>query len=93
MTGTSYRAEPELIVRPIEDVTLIYHRRSGQTHMVVSPVPEILAVLAGSDEAFSIDAIVARLAGRFDLGDPVEAAAAVAVHLEEMAALGLARHG
>lgn len=42
-----YRAIPatDLIVRPLADITLVYHRPSGQTHMVASPVPEILAAL------------------------------------------------
>lgn len=46
-----YRAIPatDLIVRPLADITLVYHRPSGQTHMVASPVPEILAAL----EAFA----------------------------------------
>ncbi|MES2271771.1 MAG: HPr-rel-A system PqqD family peptide chaperone [Pseudomonadota bacterium] len=44
---TRYRAAPatDLIVRALDDITLIYHRPSSQTHMVASPVPEILDAL------------------------------------------------
>jgi PqqD family protein of HPr-rel-A system len=84
-----YRAEPagEILVRPLDDVTLIYHRRSGQTHIVISPVPEILAAL-GEDMASAAD-ILFRLSGDYDLGDPAEALAGVTAHLDELAALGL----
>ncbi|HEX7783078.1 MAG TPA: HPr-rel-A system PqqD family peptide chaperone [Sphingobium sp.] len=85
-----YRAEPasDYILRALDDVTLVYHRRSGQTHIVVSPVPEILAVLA--DGAGSADDMLARLSRDYDLGDPGEALAAVEANLDELAALGLA---
>lgn len=118
-----YTAIPatDLIVRPLADITLVYHRPSGQTHMVASPVPEILAALESLREhpiPFSresgnpvspitdgtaqspglllsqeniIDAIVHHLAARYNLGDPVDARAAIDAHLAEMAALGLVR--
>jgi PqqD family protein of HPr-rel-A system len=84
-----YCAEPanDLLIRALDDITLIYHRRSGQTHMVMSPVPEILAaVAAGTAGAEDVLAVLAR---EFDMGDAGEALAAVEAHLEEMAALGL----
>jgi PqqD family protein of HPr-rel-A system len=92
MTGKQlYRAEPDdaLLVRPLDDLALFYHRPSGQTHMVVSPVPEILAALReGEADAATIGG---RLARDFDLGPPDEATAAIAAHLDEMAALGVVR--
>jgi hypothetical protein len=51
MTGTTapiqYRAEPanERIIMPLDAMTLIYQRRSGITHIVAEPVPEILAAM------------------------------------------------
>lgn len=86
-----YRAIPatDLVIRPLADITLLYHRPSGQTHMVASPVPEILAALGA--HPLDSHAIHARLATRYDLGDPDEARAAIATHLAEMAALGLIR--
>jgi len=90
MVQDLYRAEPasDFILRSLDDVTLVYHRRSGQTHIVVSPVPEILAALTGG--VSSPSEIVARLSHDYDLGDPNDAVAAVKAHLDEMVALGLA---
>jgi PqqD family protein of HPr-rel-A system len=77
------------VVRTLDDVTLIYHRPSGQTHMVVSPVPEILAALG--DGAGDAEEIYVRLSRAFDLGQQAGAMAAVDRHLRELAALGLVR--
>jgi PqqD family protein of HPr-rel-A system len=93
MTDMSYRVENKLAVRLLEDVTLIYHPGSGQTHMVTSPVPEILAIFTSAEEPLSADALLDRLAHAFDLGNPVEARAAVMIHLDEMTALGLVHRG
>jgi PqqD family protein of HPr-rel-A system len=89
MTTHHYRAQPPeaLLVRPLDDLTLLYHRPSGQTHMVVSPVPEILAALQqGAADAATLHA---RLSREFDLGDPAQAQAEIAAHLAEMASLGV----
>ena len=42
-----YRIDPRDACRAcaLDDLTLLYHARSGQTHMVISPVPEILAAM------------------------------------------------
>ncbi|MDX3910343.1 MAG: HPr-rel-A system PqqD family peptide chaperone [Sphingobium sp.] len=84
-----YRAEPaiDLLIRTLDDITLIYHRRSGQTHMVMSPVPEILAAVGAG--TVGAGEVLAALARDFDMGDAEEALAAIEVHLDEMAALGL----
>jgi PqqD family protein of HPr-rel-A system len=88
---TRYAACPgdALLVRPLDAVTLLYHRPSGQTHLVVSPVPEILAALRAGEA--HVGEVVARLSADFDLGPAEAAQAAVAVHLEELVAIGLAR--
>jgi PqqD family protein of HPr-rel-A system len=91
MTGPQrpkYKAEPadRLLVEPLDAMTLIYQRRSGITHIVAEPVPEILAAM-GSD-ALDANAVATRLASKFDLDD-AEATHIVAARLEEMAALGL----
>jgi len=31
---------------PLDTLTALYHRRSGQTHLITEPVPEILDALA-----------------------------------------------
>lgn len=85
-----YRAEPEtaLVMRPLDDIVLLYHRPSGQTHMVVSPVPEILQALR-TDGDGDAAAVHDRLAHTHDLGPRDEAIAAIAAHLADMAAIGL----
>jgi PqqD family protein of HPr-rel-A system len=91
MTGQFlYSPEPvdALIVRPLDDIVLIYHRPSGQTHMVMSPVPEILAALQADGQGSAL-AMHDRLAVDYDLGEAGAATAEIAAHLEELAALGL----
>ncbi|NIJ15097.1 HPr-rel-A system PqqD family peptide chaperone [Sphingobium vermicomposti] len=74
----------------LDDFTLLYHRTSGQTHMVISPVPEILDAL---DEAVPRTAaqVHDRLADHYDLGDADSVIAVIDAHLAELTALGLAR--
>ena len=40
--ATLYRAAPpdSLIVVPVDLLTAIYHRASGQTHLMASPAPD-----------------------------------------------------
>jgi PqqD family protein of HPr-rel-A system len=93
MTAEPYfRAEPgdALLVQPLDDIVLLYHRPSGQTHMVASPVPEILAALRALGDA-SASAIHDALARDFDLGPPDAAVPEIATHLAEMTALGVVR--
>ena len=93
MTGTiapmQYRAEPanERIIMPLDAMTLIYQRRSGITHIVAEPVPEILAAMG--EDVVDAPLLAARLGAQFDLGDSIEAKAIIAARLEELAALGL----
>ena len=70
---------------PLDALTLIYHRASGITHIVDSPVPEILETL--STAPLAAPDLLARLAERFDLvdADPL----ALAVRLDELAAVVL----
>lgn len=71
-------------------MTLLYHCRSGQTHMVVSPVPEILEAL--SDGAvLTVREVHDRLAELYDLGAPQDALPQIEAHLAELVALGLVR--
>jgi PqqD family protein of HPr-rel-A system len=84
-----YKAEPVSgrVVTPLDVMTLIYQRSSGMTHIVAEPVPEILDVMG--DDACDAALVAARLATRFDLGDPAQAKAIIAERLHELAALGL----
>ncbi len=83
---TRYRAAPAATLRiePLDALTLIYHRASGITHLVDSPVPELLDLLA---EPLTLDQALAALAERFDLVDPD--AGALAARLGELVASGL----
>ncbi len=82
-----YRAADRASLRivPLDVLTAIYHRASGQTHIVEAPVPEILAALG--DETLDVQAILERLARDYALVDPDPAA--LADRLEELAAAGL----
>ncbi len=81
-----YRAASPATLRivPLDELTLIYHRASGITHVIDAPVPEILQALA---EPMSLAALLARLAAEYDLLDPDPMA--LAVRLDELAAAGL----
>lgn len=83
---TCYRAAPAatLRVEPLDALTLIYHRASGMTHLVDSPVPELLELLA---EPMTADAALAALGARFELVDAD--AGALAARLDELVASGL----
>lgn len=86
-----YRAEPPdaLLVQPLDDLTLLYHRPSGQTHMVMSPVPEILDTLReGAADAATVHR---RLMRDFDAGPAEEVLPVIAAHLDEMERLGVVR--
>lgn len=84
-----YQAESadQLLIEPLDAITLIYQRRSGITHMVAEPVPEILVAM-GAD-AVDAATVVARLAASFDLGATDDAIETVMARLEELADLGL----
>lgn len=74
-----------LIAAPLGELVALYHRPSGQTHVVAPPAPEILAALA--DGPLTLDALLARLAGDYDLADPDREA--LAARVEELVAAGL----
>lgn len=74
----------------LDDLAILYHRPSGQTHMVISPVPEILAALEGGEPLTAAD-VHAQLAQLYDLGPGDEALREIEAHLAGLAALGLVR--
>lgn len=78
-------ADPATLrIVPLDVMTLVYHRASGITHVVASPVPELLATLG---EPLTLDALLARLAQDYELGDADPAA--LAERLAELEAAGL----
>lgn len=85
--ATLYRAAPpdSLIVMPVDLLTAIYHRASGQTHLMASPAPEILEALA--EAPLDAAALLAKLRADYDLidADP----AALTARLDELVETGL----
>lgn len=74
----------------LDDIVLLYHIRSGQTHMVISPVPEILDRMADGAPVCARD-MCDRLAQDYDLGPAQDALAQIGDHLDALLALGLVR--
>lgn len=89
MAEPAYCAAPPdaLRVEPLGDLTAIFDRRSMQTHLVVSPLPEMLDAM-GADVCDAAT-LAARLAAAFDLGEPGDARAILAERLAELADMGL----
>jgi PqqD family protein of HPr-rel-A system len=78
-------ADPATLrVVALDELTLIYHRASGITHVLAPPAPEILVALA---TPMTLDALLARLSVEFDLADGGRAA--LAARIDELVAAGL----
>lgn len=73
----------------IDGFAILYHRPSGMTHVVASPIPEMLAVIA--DDPADIGQIVARLEAEHDLAGDDALDAIVAARIAELEAAGLVR--
>lgn len=84
-----YRAlsSQDYVLTDLDQLSVLFDRRSGQTHLVASPVPEIIVLMEGGD--WSVQALLVALAGQFDLPPGEDHAAGLAARLEELAVLGL----
>ena len=89
MPDRAYRAAPPGALRaePLGELTAIFDRRSMQTHLVVSPMPEMLNAM--DDVPRDATALTARLAAVFDLDGEGDTRAIIAERLGELAAMGL----
>jgi PqqD family protein of HPr-rel-A system len=89
MDAPIYIADTEgLRAVELEGLSVMFHPRSGMTHILAPPSPQILDVLAeGQADA---EAIVARLRARFDFPEG-QVEAAVAARLAELETAGLVR--
>ena len=89
MPDPAYRAAPPgaLRVEPLGELTAIFDRRSMQTHLVVSPMPEILAAMGAAD--CDTATLAARLAESFDFDGADDVQSILAERLSELAAMGL----
>lgn len=83
MPATRWRAPPAdgLLIAPLDELVAIFHRASGITHLVTSPVPELLDALAGEWRT------LADLETVFELVDGDRAA--LVARLAELASAGL----
>jgi len=73
-----------LRIAPLDTLSAIYHRASGITHIVDSPVPELLAALA---QPRTVDELLAHLSAEYDVPDADSAA--LAERLAELEGAGL----
>ena len=91
MTETVYRSIAADTIRAVQfdELTLVYHRASGITHVLAPPAPEILDALAG--ESMTRAGLLSRLGDEFDLGDADPDA--LLARLDELVAAGLVERG
>jgi len=89
MAGPTYIADADgCRSTQLEGLTLLFHERSGMTHILAPPSPQILEVLAaGSADA---DEVLQRL-GDIYAFEGEAGAQAVAARLAELEAIGLVR--
>ena len=87
MAGPVYAADPPELSRaePLEALTALFHRRSGLTHILAPPAPQILEALA--EAPADAEGLLARLREQFDLGEA--GADALGARLAELEAAGL----
>ena len=88
MAAPRYSADPPETCRTaeLEGLTLLYHRRSGLTHILAPPAPQILQALAAGPADAA--AIVERMGAEFEV-EAENPAAAIAARLAELEAAGL----
>ncbi len=92
MPDPAFRAAPPdaLRIEALGELTAIFDRRSMQTHLVVSPMPEILEAM-GAD-ACDAATLATRLAASFDFDCADDVRPILAERLGELAAMGLVAH-
>jgi PqqD family protein of HPr-rel-A system len=90
MAGPRYIADPpsQHRVAELDGLTALFHRRSGLTHILAPPAPQILAALA--EEPGDAAEILLRIRKLFDL-DAEDGAEALDARLAELEAAGLIR--
>ena len=75
----------------IDGMTLLFHRASGSTHVLISPMPEMLSLLA--EAPMDAAMLCRRLCERLELPHDDEALTVVEARLGELVASGLVRLG
>jgi PqqD family protein of HPr-rel-A system len=89
MPFSLYRAEPidSCRMMEVEGMTMLYHRPSGVTHLLISPMPDMLELLR--EVPCNAIILAERLCHRLGLQADEEAQAVVAERLKELTAIGL----
>jgi PqqD family protein of HPr-rel-A system len=84
-----YRADPSDGFRlvALDGLVALFHRRSGTTHIVDDPVPQILHLLG--QEPMSVDVVVKRLSETHDIQGEDDIVPALSERLAELEAAGL----
>jgi PqqD family protein of HPr-rel-A system len=80
-------AAGDIVRVQLDELTAVFDRRSGQTHLLASPLPEMLQALGGGE--WALHDFIIHLTDRFDMAGANDAAALIAERLAELAALGL----
>lgn len=88
MAASLYAADPPgtMLMVEVEGLTLLFHRKSGLTHFLAPPAPQILGALASGPA--SAAQIAARMGESFEI-ESDDPAAAIAARLAELEAAGL----
>lgn len=71
----------------LDELTVVFDRRSGQSHLLAQPLPEMLAAMG--DGEWTCADVNARLADQFDLTGEGSLGERVAERLTELVAMGL----
>lgn len=83
----------DLLCAQLDTLMAVYDRRSGQTHLLAAPLPEILGALA--DGNLTLAGVLGRLAEVYELSDddsaPAQAGALAASTAAERQSSGLRR--
>lgn len=89
MEAPHFRADPAALrlTAALDGMVLIFHRRSGMTHVVASPAPEILDAL--EEGPATAAELLRRLAERHGLDAEDGAEAALVARIEELESAGL----
>ena len=80
-------APGDYALHPLDDLFALYDRRSGLTHLVLSPVPEMIDAMGAAD--WTLSELTTRLARDFALTADGDIASVIADRLAELTALGL----
>ncbi len=77
----------DMVFTPLDGLTALYHRKSGITHVVAEPVPQIIDILAESP--LTETALFDELVARYDVPTTGEMRAALTSRLDELKEVGL----